>query len=65
MTINEFCKMYHVSHQAVYSSIRRHEKELKDHITKNCNGDKGISDPVTGECKCIKGYTGLNCEIKT
>ena len=40
MTINEFCKMYHVSHQAVYSSIRRHEKELKDHITKNSNGVK-------------------------
>ena len=44
MTINEFCKMYHVSHQAVYSSIRRHEKELKDHITKNCNGIKLLDD---------------------
>ena len=38
MTINEFYKMYLVSHQAVYDAIRRHEKELKDHITKNCNG---------------------------
>lgn len=44
MTINEFCKMYHVSHQAVYSSIRRHEKELKDHITKNSNGIKLLDD---------------------
>ena len=44
MTINEFCKMYHVSHQAVYSSIRRHEKELKDHITKNSNGVKLLDD---------------------
>ena len=44
MTINEFCKMYHVSHQAVYSSIRRHEKELKDHITKNSNGVKFLDD---------------------
>lgn len=44
MTINEFCKMYHVSHQAVYSSIRRHEKELKDHITKNSNGVKLFDD---------------------
>ena len=44
MTINEFCKMYHVSHQAVYSAIRRHEKELKDHITKNCNGVKLLDD---------------------
>ena len=40
MTINDFCKIYHVSHQAVYSAIRRHEKELKDHITKNSNGVK-------------------------
>ena len=40
MTINEFCKMYHVSHQAVYSAIRRHDRELKDHITKNSNGVK-------------------------
>ena len=44
MTINEFCKMYLVSHQAVYSSIRRHEKELKDHITKNSNGVKSFDD---------------------
>ena len=44
MTINEFCKMYHVSHQAVYDAIRRHEKELKDHITKNCNGVKLLDD---------------------
>lgn len=44
MTINEFCKMYLVSHQAVYSSIRRHEKELKDHITKNSNGVKLFDD---------------------
>lgn len=44
MTINEFCKMYLVSHQAVYSSIRRHEKELKDHITKNSNGVKLLDD---------------------
>lgn len=40
MTINEFCKMYHISHQAVYSSIRRHEEELKIHISKNSNGVK-------------------------
>lgn len=40
MTINEFCKMYHVSHQAVYSSILRHEEELKNHISKNSNGVK-------------------------
>lgn len=40
MTINEFCKMYHISHQAVYSSIRRHEEELKNHISKNSNGVK-------------------------
>ena len=44
MTINEFCKLYHVSHQAVYSAIRRHEKELKDHITKNSNGVKLLDD---------------------
>lgn len=44
MTIIEFCKMYHVSHQTVYSSIRRHEKELKDHITKNSNGVKLLDD---------------------
>lgn len=44
MTINEFCKMYHVSHQAVYSAIRRHDKELKDHITKNSNGVKLLDD---------------------
>ena len=44
MTINEFCKIYLVSHQAVYDAIRRHEKELKDHITKNCNGVKLLDD---------------------
>ena len=44
MTINEFCKMYHVSHQAVYSAIRRHEKELKDHIMKNSAGIKLLDD---------------------
>ena len=44
MTINEFCKMYHVSHQAVYSAIRRHEEELKDHISKNNNGVKLLDD---------------------
>ena len=44
MTINEFCKMYLVSHQAVYSAIRRHEKELKDHITKNSYGVKLLDD---------------------
>ena len=44
MTINEFCKMYRVSHQAVYSAIRRHEEELKDHITKNSNGVKLLDD---------------------
>ena len=44
MTINEFCKMYHVSHQAVYSSIRRHEEELKNHISKNSNGVKLLDD---------------------
>ena len=46
MTINEFCKMYHISHQAVYSAIRRHEKVLKDHITKNSNGVKLLDDYV-------------------
>ena len=44
MTINEFCKMYHVSHQAVYSAIRRHEEELKDHISINSNGVKLLDD---------------------
>lgn len=44
MTINEFCKMHYVSHQAVYAAIRRHEKELKDHITKNSNGIKLLDD---------------------
>lgn len=44
MTINEFCKMYHISHQAVYSAIRRHDKELKDHISKNSNGVKLLDD---------------------
>ena len=36
--------MYHVSHQGVYSAIRRHEKELKDHIIKNSNGVKLLDD---------------------
>ena len=44
MTINEFCKMHYVSHQAVYAAIRRHKKELKDHITKNSNGIKLLDD---------------------
>ena len=44
MTINEFCKMYHVSHQAVYSAIRRHKEELKDHISKNSNEVKLLND---------------------
>lgn len=44
MTINEFCKMYHISHQAVYSAIRRHDKELKDHISKNSNEVKLLDD---------------------
>ena len=44
MTINEFCKVYHVSHQAVYSAIRRHDKELKDHISKNSNEVKLLDD---------------------
>ena len=44
MTINEFCKIYHISHQAVYSAIRRHEEELKDHISKNNNGVKLLDD---------------------
>ena len=51
MTINEFCKMYLVSHQAVYAAIHRHEEELKNHISKNSNGvrlldekDSRISD---------------------
>ena len=44
MTINEFCKMYHVSHQTVYSAIRRYDRELKDHITKNINGVKLLDD---------------------
>ena len=44
MTINEFCKMYHVSHQAVYSAIRRHNEEMKDHISKNSAGIKLLDD---------------------
>lgn len=44
MTIIEFCKIYHVSHQAVYSAIRRHEEELKKHISKNSNGIKLLDD---------------------
>lgn len=44
MTINEFCKLYHVSHQAVYSAIRRHKEKLKDHITKSSNGVKLLDD---------------------
>lgn len=44
MTINEFCKMYHISHQAVYSAIRRHEEELTNHISKNSNGIKLLDD---------------------
>lgn len=44
MTINKFCKMYHISHQAVYSAIRRHDKELKDHISKNSNEVKLLDD---------------------
>lgn len=44
MTINAFCKMYHVSHQAVYSAIRGHEEELKNHISKNSNGVKLLDD---------------------
>lgn len=44
MTINEFCKMYHISHQAVYAAIRRNEIELKNHISKNSNGVKLLDD---------------------
>ena len=44
MTINEFCKMYHVSHQAVYAAMGRHKEDLKDHISKNCNGVKLLDD---------------------
>ena len=44
MTITAFCKMYHVSHQAVYAAIRRHENELKDHIAKKSNGVKLLDD---------------------
>jgi hypothetical protein len=36
--------MYHVSHQAVYSAIRRHKEELKDHISKNSNEVKLLND---------------------
>jgi len=36
--------MYHVSHQAVYAAIRRHEEELKNHISKNSNGVKLLDD---------------------
>ncbi|WP_432649770.1 hypothetical protein [Huintestinicola sp.] len=36
--------MYHVSHQAVYAAIRRHDKELKDHISKNSNEVKLLDD---------------------
>jgi chromosome segregation ATPase len=36
--------MYHISHQAVYSAIRRHDKELKDHISKNSNEVKLLDD---------------------
>ncbi len=44
MTINEFCQIYHVSHQAVYAAIRRHEEELKNHISKNSNGVRLLDD---------------------
>ena len=44
MTIIEFCKIYQISHQAVYSAIRRHEEELKDHITKKSNGVKLLDE---------------------
>ena len=44
MTIIEFCKIYQISHQAVYSAIRRHDKELKDHISKNSNEVKLLDD---------------------
>ena len=53
MTINEFCKMYHISHQAVYAAIRRHEKELKDHITKNSTRVK-VRDEYAGELLRLK-----------
>ena len=44
MTITAFCKMYHVSHQAVYAAMGRHKEELKDHITKNNSGVKLLDD---------------------
>lgn len=34
MRVSEFCKKYNVSHQTVYTKIRRKKKQLKGHISK-------------------------------
>ncbi|MCU6729064.1 hypothetical protein [Huintestinicola butyrica] len=59
MTINKFCKMYHISHQAVYATIRRHEKELKNHISKNNNGVKILDDNAVNFLKPKKISTEM------
>lgn len=59
MTINEFCKMYHISHQAVYATIRRHEKELKNHIFQNNNGVKILDDNAVNFLKPKKISTEM------
>ena len=57
--INKFCKMYHISHQAVYATIRRHEKELKNHISKNNNGVKILDDNAVNFLKPKKISTEM------
>lgn len=59
VTINKFCKMYHISHQAVYATIRRHEKELKNHISKNNNGVKILDDNAVNFLKPKKISTEM------
>ena len=54
-----FCKMYHISHQAVYATIRRHEKELKNHISKNNNGVKILDDNAVNFLKPKKISTEM------
>lgn len=51
--------MYHISHQAVYATIRRHEKELKNHISKNSNGVKILDDNAANFLKPKKISTEM------
>lgn len=51
--------MYHISHQAVYATIRRHEKELKNHISKNNNGVKILDDNAVNFLKPKKISTEM------